>query len=174
MFFSNWFSCSSLCWFKKLHLSEWETLIARGKNTLQQKISAMLFSLLISYDKDREVRPVHPFRLLITLHKITFTFGGLFQLQLWNSAGFKHCFNHLDQNRKESSPLVKSFPFPVLLYVCIINKETFLNAESPVYGSWDMNFFSFTKMDFNEWVFICFITFSYLMWFLFYFSRFFL
>lgn len=29
------------------------------KNTLQQKILAMLFSLLISYDRDQEVRDLH-------------------------------------------------------------------------------------------------------------------
>lgn len=41
-----------------LYLND-KILIARGKNTSQQKISAMLISLLISYDKDREVRDLY-------------------------------------------------------------------------------------------------------------------
>jgi len=113
-----------------------KNLIARGEKTLQQKRSVMLFSLLISSDKDQEVRePIRPFRLLITLHKITFSSGCLFQLQLCSPAGFNHCSNRLEQSRKGRSPPVRSFPFPILLYVFIRSKERFLNAESPIYGS---------------------------------------
>lgn len=134
-----------------------------GKNTLQQKIPAMLFSLLISYYKD-EVRDLHiqP-RLFITLHKIPFTCESLFQLQSWNSAGFNHFFNHLDQNR--------NFPSYEKFSICSLIIHLYYKQRKGFFKCWKSNLWkmrkiSFTKMDFNKWGFICFITYPYLIFFI--------
>lgn len=110
--------------------------------------------------------PVRPLRLLITLHKITFTFESLFQLQLWNSAGFNHFFNHLDQNR--NFPSCEKFPIcSLIVRVYYKQKRGFFECWKS--SLWKMRQMSFPLQDwtFNKSGFVCFITFPYLIAFLF-------
>lgn len=119
--------------------------------------------------RSRSERPAHPLRLFMTLHRITFTCESLFQLQLWNSAGFNHFFNHLDQNRNFSSYEKFSIcSFIVCLYYKW-RKGVFLNAQSPIYGIWD-------KFPVQKWTIIngdLSVLSHILIWFLSYFSWFF-
>lgn len=112
--------------------------------------------------KDLDIQP----RLFIILHQITFTCVSLFQLQLWNSAGFNHFFNHLDQNR--NSPSYEKFSiFSLIVHLYYKQRKGFFTCWKS--NLWKMRHISFTKMDLNKWGFISFI----LILFLFYFRLFF-
>lgn len=137
------------------------------KNTLQQKILAML----ISYDKDQEVRDLHihlDYSLLFIKQPshlricFSYTCGTLQVLITFSTTWIK----------TEISPPVKSFPFAVLFYVFIISEERvcfFSNAESPIYRRWGNLFL-------QKWTLIngdLSVLSHILIWFLFYFRFFF-